>query len=310
MYFNIQRFSTHDGDGIRSILFLKGCSLSCPWCQNPESRSEKRSLLFDERSCIANCTLCVSAYKKTLRPVDEMVDGVSRVDNQIMINRRALKQDQLIALEKVCPTQALTVCGDEAKSDALFGILMKDKPFYDQSQGGVTFSGGEPLMQADLVAELAERLHENQVSTAIESCMHVPWKNIATVVPHIDCWLVDLKHTDEEKFLSWAKGSLKRIKDNFLKLAPIAKRIVIRVPVVPGFNDTPEELQAIIDFAASLESCQELHLLPYHTLGINKYRLLDMPYDCSDQPLNKPELLESAMQYASDNTQLNVIVRG
>lgn len=128
--------------------------------------------------------------------------------------------------------------------------------------------------------------------------------------PHIDCWLADLKHTDEEKFLSWAKGSLKRIKDNFRKLAPIAKRIVIRVPVVPGFNDTIDELKAIIDFAASLESCQELHLLPYHTLGINKYRLLDMPYECSDKPLNNPELLENAMQYASEHTQLNVIVRG
>ncbi|CAE6941253.1 4Fe-4S single cluster domain [Vibrio sp. B1FLJ16] len=304
MYFNIQRFSTHDGDGIRTILFLKGCSLSCPWCQNPESRSEKLSLLFDERSCLEECELCVAASR-------EMgCDGIQRINNQIMINRKAIKQEQLISLRNVCPTQALTVCGEEAKSDFLFDILMKDKPFYDQSKGGVTFSGGEPLMQAELVAELAERLQQNHVSTAIESCMHVPWKNVDKAAPFIDCWLADLKHTDEEKFLSWAKGSLKRIKDNFQKLAPIAKRIVIRVPVVPGFNDTIEELKDIIDFAASLESCQELHLLPYHTLGINKYRLLDMPYECSDKPLNNPELLDNAMQYASEHTQLNVIVRG
>ncbi|MDF4797456.1 glycyl-radical enzyme activating protein, partial [Vibrio parahaemolyticus] len=228
----------------------------------------------------------------------------------IIINRKAMSEAQIIALRNVCPTQALSICGEAAKSDDLFEVLMRDKPFYDQSQGGVTFSGGEPLMQADLVAELAQRLHDNQVSTAIESCMHVPWKNVEKAAPHIDCWLADLKHTDEEKFLSWAKGSLKRIKDNFRKLAPIAKRIVIRVPVVPGFNDTIDELKAIIDFAASLESCQELHLLPYHTLGINKYRLLDMPYECSDKPLNNPELLENAMQYASEHTQLNVIVRG
>lgn len=304
MYFNIQRFSTHDGDGIRTILFLKGCSLSCPWCQNPESRSEKYSLLFDARSCLEDCQLCVSACR-------EMgCNGIQRVDNQISINRKSINQEQLIALRKVCPTQALTVCGEEAKADFLFDMLMKDKPFYDQSQGGVTFSGGEPLMQSELVAELAQRLQQNQVSTAIESCMHVPWKNVEKVAPYIDCWLADLKHTDEEKFLNWAKGSLKRIKDNFRKLAPIAKRIVIRVPVVPGFNDSFEELKAIIDFAASLESCQELHLLPYHTLGINKYRLLDMPYECSDQPLNNPELLDNAMQYASEHTQLNVIVRG
>ncbi|EOV3439629.1 glycyl-radical enzyme activating protein [Vibrio parahaemolyticus] len=309
MYFNIQRFSTHDGDGIRTILFLKGCSLSCPWCQNPESRSEKHSLLFDERSCIADCQLCVAAYKQTVNG-DMASDGIRRIDDQIIINRKAMSEAQIIALRNVCPTQALSICGEAAKSDDLFEVLMKDKPFYDQSQGGVTFSGGEPLMQPNLVAELAERLHQNHVSTAVESCMHVPWKNVEKVAPYIDCWLADLKHTDEEKFLCWAKGSLKRIKDNFRKLAPIAKRIVIRVPVVPGFNDTIDELKAIIDFAASLESCQELHLLPYHTLGINKYRLLDMPYECSDKPLNNPELLENAMQYASEHTQLNVIVRG
>lgn len=304
MYFNIQRFSTHDGDGIRTILFLKGCSLSCPWCQNPESRSEKYSLLFDARSCLEDCQLCVSACREMA------CDGIQRVDNQISINRQSISLEQLIALRNVCPTQALSVCGEEAKADVLFDTLMKDKPFYDQSQGGVTFSGGEPLMQPGLVSELAQRLQQNQVSTAIESCMHVPWKNVEKVAPYIDCWLADLKHTDEDKFLNWAKGSLKRIKDNFRKLAPIAKRIVIRVPVVPGFNDSFEELKAIIDFAASLESCQELHLLPYHTLGINKYRLLDMPYECSDQPLNNPELLDNAMQYASEHTQLNVIVRG
>jgi pyruvate formate lyase activating enzyme len=218
---------------------------------------------------MADCQLCVSAYKQTVKG-DMASDGIRRIDDQIIINRKAMSEAQIIALRNVCPTQALCICGDAAKSDDLFEVLMKDKPFYDQSQGGVTFSGGEPLMQPNLVAELAERLHQNHVSTAVESCMHVPWKNVEKVAPYIDCWLADLKHTDEEKFLSWAKGSLKRIKDNFRKLAPIAKRIVIRVPVVPGFNDTIDELKAIIDFAASLESCQELHLLPYHTLGINK----------------------------------------
>jgi len=301
MYFNIQRFSTHDGDGIRSILFLKGCSLACPWCQNPESRSEKHSLLFDERSCLEDCQLCSNACEGIERDI---------ANDKIIVNRKAISEEQIIALRGVCPTQALSVVGEEAQVDTVFDTLMKDKPFYDQSHGGVTFSGGEPLMQPQLIAEIAKKLQQNEVSTAIESCMHVPWKNVEKAAPYIDCWLADLKHTDEEKFLDWAKGSLKRIKENFRKLAPIAKRIVIRVPVVPGFNDTDEELKKIIDFAASLESCKEVHLLPYHTLGINKYRLLDMPYLCSDQPLNKPELLERAQQYASEQTELNVTVRG
>lgn len=187
---------------------------------------------------------------------------------------------------------------------------MKDKPFYDQSSGGVTFSGGEPLMQSDLVASLAKDLQAEGVNTAVETCMHVPWKNIEQAAPYIDCWLTDLKHTNETKFLDWAQGSLKRIKSNFHKLAPIAKRIIIRVPVIPDFNDSPEELEDIIDFAAGIESCTELHLLPYHTLGINKYRLLDMPYLCSDKPLNNPVLLEYAQQYAKQYPHINVIVRG
>jgi len=299
MYFNIQRFSTHDGDGIRSILFLKGCSLACPWCQNPESRSEKRSLLFDERICVDDCAVCSRAC-----------EAITRQQGVITIDRSKIKQQQLIALEKVCPTQALTVCGEHADSEQLFDTLMKDKPFYDQSSGGVTFSGGEPLMQPDLVADIASRLKQSDVSTAVESCMHVPWKNVEKVAPYIDCWLADLKHTEEEKFNDWAKGSLKRIKDNFRKLDQIAQRIIIRVPVVPDFNDTDQELKQIIDFAASLESCEELHLLPYHTLGINKYRLLDMPYLCSDKPLNNADLLVRAQQYAHKYTQLNVIVRG
>lgn len=299
MYFNVQRFSTHDGDGIRSILFLKGCTLACPWCQNPESRSEKHSLLFDNRSCQKECSLCI-----------DVCDGIERVNGEIVVNRKAISEGQLIALRDICPTQALSVVGESAQVDALFCTLMKDKPFYDQSNGGVTFSGGEPLLQVNLVTDIAKKLQQHGVATAIESCMHVPWKNVEKVAPYIDCWLVDLKHTDDDKFLDWAKGSLKRIKDNFRRLAPIAKRIVIRVPVVPDFNDTDEELNKIIDFAASLESCSELHLLPYHTLGINKYRLLDMPYLCSDTPLNNPELLERAQQYASTHTQLTVTVRG
>ncbi|MBY6195593.1 glycyl-radical enzyme activating protein [Vibrio hangzhouensis] len=299
MYFNIQRFSTHDGDGIRSILFLKGCSLACSWCQNPESRSAKHSLLFDQRSCMTECHLCVDAC-----------NAIRRVSGTITINRKQLDQNQIIALRDVCPTQALTVCGEQAKEDALFDILIKDKPFYEQSNGGITFSGGEPLLQSNLVASLASRLKDEGVSTAVETCMHVPWKNIEQVSPYIDCWLTDLKHTNEDKFYQWAEGSLKRIKANFQKLDRIANRIVIRVPVVPGFNDTEQELKEIIDFAAELQHCHELHLLPYHTLGINKYRLLDMPYLCSEQPLNNAELLNKAQRHAQQYSHINVTVRG
>jgi pyruvate formate lyase activating enzyme len=304
MYFDIQRFSTHDGDGIRSILFLKGCSLACPWCQNPESRSEKRSLLFDQRLCLQDCQAC----QKETNTITRNKEGL------IVIDRLTIDEKVLDSLTQCCPTQALSVCGKETQQDILCETLLKDKAFYIQSGGGVTFSGGEPLMQPELVENIAKRMHQEGINTAIETCMHVPWKNIERVLPYIDCWLTDLKHTDQQKFQEWAKGSLSRIQKNFQQLALHAKRIVIRIPIVPGFNDTEQELHAIIDFAVSLKACCELHLLPYHTLGINKYDLLDMPYHCADKPLDNPVLLINAQEYAQNHPQsvqkLTVTIRG
>lgn len=303
MFFNIQRFSTHDGDGIRSILFLKGCSLACPWCQNPESRSEKRSLLFDSRLCVKDCAGCLQETPAITR----------NSDDQIIINRKQISENVLDKLATSCPTKALTVCGEKAHEDALCSALLKDKPFYIQSDGGITFSGGEPLMQPVLVANIAKRMHDEGINTAIETCMHAPWKNIEQVLPFIDCWLTDLKHTEPKKFKAWAKGSLPRIKNNFQQLAKEGKRMVIRVPIVPGFNDTEEELNNIIDFVVSLETCSEIHLLPYHTFGINKYNLLGMPYHCSEKPLNNPDLLVKAQQYAENHPsaqKLTVLIRG
>lgn len=137
VFFNIQRFSTHDGDGIRSILFLKGCTLACPWCQNPESRSGDLSLLFDQRLCMSDCRLC-----------QEKCDAIERDDNgEIGIKRDCLTSNDIESLRDVCPSQALTVCGQEESVGELCEQLLRDKPFYLQSGGGVTFSGGEPLLQ-------------------------------------------------------------------------------------------------------------------------------------------------------------------
>jgi len=288
VYFNIQRFSTHDGDGIRSILFLKGCSLSCRWCANPESRSAAPELLYDARRCLEGCALCSQACPAIARKPE----GALRID------RQQLTGEMLEVLRGRCPSKALTVCGETAEVETLCETLLRDQPFYLQSGGGVTFSGGEPLLQPELVAAIARRMHQEGINNTVETCLHVPWKNIEQVLPHIDCWLADLKHTDETTFRQWTEGSLKRIKTNLRKLALSAKRLIIRVPVVPGFNDSEEALRAIIDFAASLTRCDELHLLPYHTLGIGKYELLDMPYTCSDKPLSNPGLLASAKTYA------------
>jgi len=302
VYFNIQRFSTHDGDGIRSILFLKGCSLSCRWCANPESRSAKPELLFDARLCLKDCSLCTHACPAISR----------QANGKLAIDRQQMGQDDLVTMRGLCPAKALTVCGETAEIDELCKTLLRDKPFYLKSGGGVTFSGGEPLLQPELVAAIAKCMHADDINTAMETCLHAPWKNIEQVLPHIDCWLADLKHTDEAIFKQWTNGSIRRIKTNLERLAVHANRLVIRVPVVPGFNDTEDALRSIIDFAASLDHCSELHLLPYHTLGIGKHELLDIPYTCSDKPLDKPELLASVKNYAETHpvTPLTVTIRG
>lgn len=299
MYFNIQRFSTHDGDGIRTILFLKGCTLACPWCQNPESRSKGYSLLYDPRLCIAGCSRC-----------QQQRTAISRTpEKTLQINRSLLTQDDYQALQQCCPAQALTICGNPIEVDQIYHELMRDKAFYQQG-GGITFSGGEPLHQSDLVEQLCRRIHqEDGVTTAIETCLHAPAKAVKQLLPHIDCWLTDLKHIDGQKFQQWTHGSLHPIQRNFALLAEHQARFIIRIPVIPEFNATDQELQAMIDYAASLGGCEAIHLLPYHTLGMNKYQLLGEPYQCSTSPLNDPDLLARCQDYAQ-RYALPVTIRG
>lgn len=299
MIFNTQRFSTHDGDGIRTIVFTKGCSLSCPWCQNPESRSAKPELLYDERLCIQGCDECGQRSQGALRWLD---DG-------LVIHREMLDQTQVESLRDVCPAKALTVCGEQRSIEQVMAEVRADKPYYDKTGGGLTISGGEPFMQPEYTAELAAAAKAEGINTAVETCLHTPWSYIEPSLEHIDCFLADLKHTDARKFAEWAKGSVSQILKNFRALSDAGKRLIVRVPVVPDFNDTPDELEAIIDFAASLENVDEIHFIPYHTLGMGKYKLLDMPYKCSQQSLNNPELLAFAEQTAKDRG-LTVKLRG
>lgn len=300
MYFNIQRFSTHDGDGIRTILFLKGCTLACPWCQNPESRSRLPSVLYDSRRCISGCERCT-----------EQCAAIHR-DSQhsLTIDRAQLSQQDVEKLRHCCPAQALTVCGNPLDSEAIYAELISDKAFFIQGGGGVTFSGGEPLLHSEWVAELAQRLHqEPNITTAIETCLHAPKQAVQRLLPHIDCWLTDLKHVDANKFQHWTKGSIKPILRNFALLAEHHARFIIRIPVIPEFNASDQELRAMIDYAVTLSGCEAIHLLPYHTLGMNKYQLLDEPYLCSTQPLNDPDLLKRCQSYA-EQYALPVTIRG
>ncbi|QKN82621.1 glycyl-radical enzyme activating protein [Scandinavium goeteborgense] len=288
MIFNIQRYSTHDGPGIRTVVFMKGCSLGCRWCQNPESRARTQDLLFDARLCLDGCDLCQQA-----------VPGViERALNGLVIHREKLEQSHLDALVECCPTQALTVCGELKSVDDIMATVLRDKPFYDRSGGGLTLSGGEPFMNPALALQLLKISHEQGIHTAVETCLHVPWKYLEPALPYIDLFLADLKHVDADKFMQWTDGSSKRVLDNLKRLAEAGKKMTIRVPLIQGFNADEASIEAITEFAATELQVSDIHFLPYHTLGMNKYSLLGVPYSAPDKPLDAPELLEFAQQTA------------
>ncbi|QJT79956.1 glycyl-radical enzyme activating protein [Kosakonia sp. MUSA4] len=299
MIFNIQRYSTHDGPGIRTVVFLKGCSLSCRWCQNPESRARTRDLLFDERLCLAGCDLCQQAAPQI----------IERAQNGLLIHREKLNDAQLNALTDCCPTQALSVCGETQSVDEIMATVLRDKPFYLRSGGGITLSGGEPFMNPQLAQALLQSSHQQGIHTAVETCLHVPWRYIEPSLPYVDLFLADLKHVDEAVFRQWTGGSARRVLDNLKRLAQAGKKMTIRVPLIPGFNADEASIKAITTFAADELNVSDIHFLPYHTLGMNKYHLLGEPYTAPEKPLDAPQLLAFAEDFASQKG-LTATLRG
>ncbi|MDV5431451.1 glycyl-radical enzyme activating protein [Klebsiella quasipneumoniae] len=299
MIFNIQRYSTHDGPGIRTVVFLKGCSLGCRWCQNPESRARSEDLLYDPRLCLAGCELCQQAAPAV----------ITRTLEGLIIHRQHVNDSHIATLRDCCPTTALTVCGEEKSVEEIMATVLRDRPFYDRSGGGITLSGGEPFMNPALAQALLEASHQAGIHTAVETCLHVPWKYIEPALPFIDLFLADLKHVDEAVFRQWTDGSARRVLDNLQRLAQAGKNVIIRVPLIQGFNASEADITAITDFAADRLRVSEIHFLPYHTLGMNKYQLLSQPYTAPDKPLDTPELLAFAQDYARSKG-LTAILRG
>jgi pyruvate formate lyase activating enzyme len=265
MIFNIQRFSTHDGKGIRTIIFYKGCPLSCKWCCNPESQSFEPGLLFDRKLC-KNFMDCIKAGN----------GSVTSGEKGIVIDRTSVKNTEIF--RDVCLSKAITVSGEEKSVIEILYEIEKDLPFYNQSGGGVTLSGGEPLSQGTELEDLLKELAKRKIDVAVETSLHVPWGNIERCIGLTNVFLVDLKHTEPEKFLSFTGGNAELVLANLEKLAASHTHIIVRVPVIPGFNHTESEMKQIIDFTVSLKTVEEIHFLPFHNLGGGKYEMAGMEY--------------------------------
>lgn len=298
LLFNLQRFALHDGPGIRTVVFLKGCSLHCLWCQNPESMHREPELQWDARLCLADCVACQASPA-----VQRAADGVLQID------RAQLSAADLPALCAQCASGALHAVGTEQAVSEVLAQVLRDKPYFARSGGGMTLSGGEPFMQPAFARALLLAAHQAAIHTAVETCLHVPWHYLAPALPYTDLWLTDLKHVEPGPFNAWTGGKVGQVLDNFRQLTEAGVVPVIRIPLIPGFNADEQSLGAMLQFVARETRAQSVHFLPYHTLGRHKYTLLGRPYQAPAQPIDDDHLLQFAAASARD-LGLTPVLRG
>lgn len=285
MIFNIQRYSTHDGEGIRTLIFYKGCPLKCQWCSNPESQSFGPSIMYDSKTC-KSFDDCILASPEAIG---------RNAENGLDIKRELIKNPS--KLKDVCASKALTISGESKSVDELLGEVEKDLPFY-RNDGGVTLSGGEPLAQGKELVDLLQVLHKRRIPTNVETSLHVKWELIERCIGLVRTFLVDLKHIDQEKFRHHTRGDAALVMENLEKLAYFGAHVVIRIPVIPGFNHSDAEIRAMVDFVSTIDGIREIHFLPYHTFGVEKYRMLGMDYKFNNTKQLEDKDMESYTQYA------------
>lgn len=263
---NVQRFSLDDGPGVRTTVFFKGCPLSCRWCHNPECILPHPQLRFEEKTCL-NCGACMESCHQG---VHSFIGGRHRID--------FAKCAHCGACVARCWTGSLTIEGREYGVEALFEEIMRDEAFFRASGGGVTFSGGEPLLQADFLARLMPMLKRSGVSQALDTCGMVEWSQFERLLPHADLVLYDIKAMDPELHRRLTGARNDGIIDNLKRLDGWGIPIWIRMPVVRGINDDREMLTAAADLLSKLRSVRRVEILPFHRYGQVKYGALGRVY--------------------------------
>ncbi|MEG0895861.1 MAG: glycyl-radical enzyme activating protein, partial [Oscillospiraceae bacterium] len=272
---NIQKFSIHDGDGIRTTLFFKGCPLSCKWCHNPESQSYNKQLMFYQDRC-TGCGACIDVCPQK---AISFKDGKSITDFSLC-NACGKCIDY-------CSNEARFIIGDNYSTDELAKALYKDYLFYETSGGGVTLSGGEVMCQdMDYIVDLLKKLNRKGVNIAIDTCGYAPFENFEKVMPYTDTFLYDLKAINPQTHLSFMGKDNALILENLEKLAKAGANINIRIPVIDGVNACDEEQDKMIDFVKQKVGLVKVNLLPYHNTGKDKYERISLTYE--DALIGKP----------------------
>lgn len=263
--FNVARTSLHDGPGVRTVVYMKGCNMRCAWCHNPEGFVPEPQVLLYSQKCIG-CGRCMLACP----------------EHHLLVNGEHVHlQEGCVGCGRcvdVCPATALRMCGQDYRPPELMEVLEKDVHYYQKSGGGVSFSGGECLLQAEFVAEMLKRCREKGIHTLIETALNVPWKNVEMVLQDTDMFYVDLKLMDCEKHRRYTGRGNTTILENLERLAVGHGNVVVRIPLIPGVNDDMENLLASCRYASGLSGVRGVMLLRYNPMAEGKYLQVKREY--------------------------------
>lgn len=268
--FNIMKYSIHDGPGIRTTVFMKGCPLRCLWCHNPESQMPKPQLIRFPNRCIGcgNCARVCSTGATMI------------IDNKLKYDRTKCRNCGQCA--EVCYADAMEMAGKYMSVEDVMREVEKDRVFYEESGGGVTFSGGEPFMQPDFLRELLMCCRNKGIHTTVDTSGFVKKDILLNLSKHIDLFLYDLKLMDDEKHKEYVGATNEIILDNLRELVKLGKRIFIRIPIIPGINDDDENLEATGRFLSEIRGIEQINVLPYHNIAKEKYKRMDKEYSLAE----------------------------
>jgi pyruvate formate lyase activating enzyme len=270
MIFDIKHYAIHDGPGIRTTIFFKGCPLRCQWCANPESQHTTAELFYTR----VHCTLCGECARVCPNGAIQLDAEKRRYD------RRQCRGCGQCAL--ACPSDALELCGTMIDEKTLWERIKDDRAFWDHSGGGVTLSGGEPLLQYEFIGHFLSRCKGHYVHTAIETCGHVPETHLNAVLPHVDLFIFDFKAEEAAHHERLTGKPNQRIKKNLETILSSPVDVLVRMPLIPGLNDAPPVLRAVGRFLEKARQGVRFEILGYHRLGISKYERLGQPYMLAD----------------------------
>ena len=285
--FNIQKFSIHDGPGIRTTVFFKGCPLRCEWCSNPESQIKNVQILHDQSKC-SYCLSCVAACPN---------GAITHEDNKIIINED--KCVGCLTCVNSCPNRALSYEGNYQTIEEIVDICMQDIDFYEESGGGVTISGGEGMSQPEFLKRLIAELKKNSVHVAIETTGYVKKETFEELARELDLLLFDVKHYDREKHYNGTKVYNDLIVENLKWAIDNGIEVLPRIPVIPDFNDSLEDAEGLAKLLVEV-GAKKVQLLPFHQFGEKKYELLNRNYKYKNKKALYPEDLEEYQKIFED----------